>query len=171
MPSVLETIRAARLPKFVETTTLPMIGQQGLRDVIANGEYRTKEGPVSYLMSGNFAPSVARVAAVFCKELVLAKEKAIYLPASELQRISSYAHQHPDAFEMMTELYKFYWIIPDLQERIWYSSDATRSFVYQMVKNHYYRGGGVVICGDGTKRFGDYLFDQFVEALPVLTVR
>jgi hypothetical protein len=167
MQNVLNYLRSAGLPKLVEKTTLELEGQPALREIVKTGGYATDDGPVSFFLRGHDAPQVVRVSAVFCKELILSKVKALYVSAAYLHSICQYHETHGES-ESLLGLDGKYLVVPDLFESHWYVNEAGRGLVYSYLRSRYYRGNGLAICGVVGGYFGDEVFDQLVFSLPTV---
>lgn len=169
MQNAPEMLRAAGLPKYVESKTLPALGQNGLRAIVAGAEYKTNEGMVSYHLRGEDEYHLANAAAVFCKELVLSRVKALYIPASHLHTVVEFYHRHADP-EQINGLDGKYLVLPDLFAADWADTPASRRAIYTFVRTHYYRGGGITICSVHGSGSGDVIMDQFIEGLKTLQI-
>jgi len=172
MRDVPNRLREARIPAFVAKTTLPQMGQDGLRELVQSKQYQTAtEGLRSYRVIGEFPRQLADVTAVLAKELLLSGVPVRYAPAIALCVFSEFHERHGERSE---EDYihggSGYLIVPDLfmWER-WAENEMQAKRTFRYLHNLHYFGYALILGWDN-KQAGIPFVDSFNAGLESITL-
>lgn len=172
MTDKLEQCRKAGLPDLVAKATLPSLGQNALRAIVQNREFQKDGSKTSYVLVGQQLSRLARVSAVFGKELLAVNEKVQYSPAITLSMAVDIATRTGESETMDTIYGARPWIIvPDLSSQSWADGRRQESELYATLRSIYFRGIPLVITREYTKpSFNEPFFDQLVETFTEIDI-